>query len=200
MDSKQHLVIEFARKHGVIRPSDLKSLGITPTPLRGLLKAGIIRRIGRGLYTLADFEVTEAHTIVEAVRAQPNSIVCLLSALSFHGISTQQPHLVWLAIPRGSRVTSEKTVPLKVVAISKASYEAGIETHQLEGLEVPIYSIAKTVADCFKFRNKVGLDVALEALREAIQERRCSRSDILKYARINRVDKVMRPYMEALSS
>jgi predicted transcriptional regulator of viral defense system len=156
-------------------------------------------KAGRGLYTLTDYDVTEHHTLVEAVRAQSKSVICLLSALSFHGLGTQIPHEVWVSIPYGARI-SKTTVPMRVVVLRPPAYEAGIDIHQIEGVDVPVYSVAKTIADCFKFRSKVGIDVAIEALREALRERRCHRDEIRKYALINRVEKIMRPYMESLST
>ena len=157
-------------------------------------------RSGRGLYTLAGYEVTEAHSLVEAVRAQSKGVVCLISALSFHGIGTQQPHQVWIAVPYGARISKNDAVPMRAVVMRSPGHEVGIETHRLEGVDVPVYSVAKTIADCFKFRGTVGLDVAIEALREALHERRCNRDDLRRYAEIDRVYKMMRPYMEALSA
>lgn len=193
-------IIALAHEQGVIRPRDLTALGVSSTNLRNLVQKGIMIKTGRGLYTLADYDFTEFHSLVAAVRAQSKGVICLLSALSFHNLGTQLPHQVWVAIPYGARVSKTDAVPIHTVVLRPPAYEAGIEIHQLEGIDVPVYSIAKTVADCFKFRNKIGLDVAIEALREALRERRCSREEIRQYARINRVEKVMRPYMEALSA
>lgn len=158
-----------------------------------------MRRVSRGLYTLANYEATEAHTLVEAVNSQSKAVVCLLSALSFYGIGTQIPFQVWLAIPYGTRISKREYPPRQIVVMRPSSYEAGVELHSIEGIDVPIYNIAKTVADCFKFRNKIGLDVAIEALREVLAERRCGREEIRHYAWTNRVENVMRPYMEAMA-
>lgn len=193
-------VKEIAAQRGVLHTADFAALGATSYELRKLVAQGVLNRVGRGLYSLSDFEVTEAHGIVEAVQAQSKGVVCLLSALAFHVIGTQQPHQVWLAIPYGARISQNRPAPTRVVVMRPSAYEHGIEVHRLEGVEVPIYSVAKTVADCFKFRNTVGLDVAIEALREALRERRCTREEIRKYARIDRVEKIMRPYMEALAA
>ena len=193
-------IITLAQERGIIRPRDLYALGINPTNLRRLVKSGVLTKAGRGLYTLTDFDVTEHHSLVAAVRVQSNAVVCLLSALSFYGLGTQLPHQVWVSVPYGGRVSNSDAVPMRVVVLRAPAYAVGIEVHQLEGVSVPIYSLAKTVADCFKFRNKIGLDVAIEALREALRDRRCSREDIRQYARIDRVEKIIRPYMEALSA
>jgi predicted transcriptional regulator of viral defense system len=199
MEEKRGQILTWAKGRGVIRPRELAALGASPTYLRRLVAEGHMLRVGRGLYTLADYEPTESHTLVEAVSSQAKAVVCLLSALSFHGIGTQLPFQVWLAVPYGARISKENAPPKRIVVMRPPSYEAGIEVHRIEGVDIPIYGIAKTVADCFKFRNKVGLDVALEALREVLGERRCSREEIRRYARIDRVENVMRPYMEALA-
>ena len=156
-------------------------------------------RSARGLYTLAAFEATESRSLVEAVRTQSKGVVCLLSALGFHGVGAQLPHQVWLTVPYGSRIAKSEAVPLKVVVARGEAYEAGVEVHRLEGVEVPVYSVAKTVADLFKFRNRIGVDVAIEALKEALRDSRCTREEILRYARVDRVERVITPYLEALS-
>ena len=199
MTEKQERVLALARAQGVIRPSDLKQVGATSSQLRGLVASGTITRSARGLYRLSDHEFTESHSLVEAVRKQSKGVVCLLSALSFHEIGTQLPYQVWLAVPYGTRIAKSNGVPLRVVVATSPGYEAGIESHLIEGVDVAVYSIAKTVADCFKFRNKIGLDVALEALREVLRERRCNRDELRQYAKTNRVENIMRPYMEAMS-
>ena len=199
MDDKRSHILALAKERGVIRPSELAALGASPTYLRHLVLDGSMRRAGRGLYTLNDFEVTEHHTLVEAVRSQSKSVVCLLSALSYHELGTQLPHQVWLAVPYGTRIAKAKAPAKNIVVLRPASFEAGVETHLIEGVEVPVYNVAKTVADCFKFRNKIGLDIAIEAIREALHDRRCTRDEIHRYARINRVENVIRPYMEALT-
>jgi predicted transcriptional regulator of viral defense system len=193
-------IIALAKDKGVIRPADVEAMQIDRRYLTTLVAEGAVNRIGRGLYTLAGFEATEAHSLVEAARTQSKGVVCLLSALSFHGLGTQLPHQVWLAVPYGARITKVNSAPMRVVVMRSPAHEAGIEEHRIEGVSVPIYGIAKTVADCFKFRGKIGLDVAIEALREALRERRCSRDEIHRYAVIDRVEKVMRPYMEAFSA
>lgn len=192
-------LLALAQEQGVIRPRDLVGHGLSAAPLRRLVRDGVMIRTGWGRYTLANYDTTEFHSLVEAVRTQSHSVICLLSALSFHGLGTQLPHQVWVAIPYGARLSARAAL-LRVVVVRPPAYDAGIEIHRLEGVDVPIYGVAKTIADCFKFRNKVGLDVAIEALREALRERRCSREEIRKQARLDRVETVMRPYMEALSA
>jgi predicted transcriptional regulator of viral defense system len=199
MKNPQDQILALAEERGVIRPSDLQQLLLDPRYLRALVTEGRLIRTGRGLYSLATFDITERHNMVEAVRTQSKGVVCLLSSLSFHGLGTQLPHQIWLAVPYGARITANDTVPLRITVMRPSSYGAGIDIHQVEGVDVPVYNIAKTVADCFKFRGKVGFDVALEALREAMREKRCDREEIRKYAQIDRVENVMRPYMEAFA-
>jgi predicted transcriptional regulator of viral defense system len=192
-------IIALARERAIIRPSDLVAAGLKPEYLRQLVEEGQMIKSARGLYTLANFEVSEAHSLVEAVRAQSKGVICLLSALNFHDLGTQLPHQVWIGVPYGSWISHRDLVPVRVVVMRSAGYETGIETHRLEGTDVPVYNIPKTIADCFKFRSKIGLDIGLEALREALSEQRCTREEIRKYAKIIRVEKVMRPYMEAMA-
>ena len=198
MSDAKAQIMEIARHKGVVRPRDLRRLGLHQEFLSQLVESGQIVRTGRGLYMLAGFDVTERHTLVEAVQVQKNGIVCLLSALNYHGLGTQLPHEVWLSIPLGTWKSTNSDVPITTVVMRSPSYDAGIDVHEIEGVKVPIYNIPKTIADCFKFRSKVGFDVALEALREALNGKRCSSENIRKYAKLNRVDTIMRPYMEAL--
>lgn len=200
MTSKQRQIIELARQHGAFRAKDLAGIGATRSQLPALVSSGHLRQEGRGLYRLADQEISERHSLVEAVKLQAKAVICLISALSFHEIGTQLPGAVWLAIPRDTYRVTTMTFPLRITVLSEASYKAGIDLHTIEGVQVPVYNIPKTIADCFKFRNKVGLDVAIEALREAIADRRCTREEIRHYAGVNKVEKIMRPYMEMLST
>ncbi len=142
--------------------------------------------------------MTEHHSLAEASRRVPHGVVCLRSALRFRGLTTQNPHEVWLAIRRGARRPHVDYPPLQIVHLSAPAYEAGIEQHVIDGVPVRVYSAAKTVADCFEFRNRIGLDVALEALRD-YRRRRASLDILWRYAELDRVARVMRPYLEALA-
>jgi len=191
-------VEELVRARGVLRPRDLDGYGIPREYLRRMQDRGIIERIGRGLYVLPGRQVTEHHTLVHVAKRIPGAVFCLLSALRFHDLTTQSPHDVWIAIgPKAwrPRVDGPK---VRVFRFSGAALTEGVETHTIEGVTVKVYGVAKTVADCFKFRNKVGLDVALEALRESWRERRASMDDLWLYAKVCRVSNVMRPYLEGL--
>jgi predicted transcriptional regulator of viral defense system len=163
------------------------------------VESGVIGRIGRGLYALPDGEIGEHHTLAEVGKRIPKGIVCLISALRFHGLTTQQSPDVWLAIDGKAREPKLDSVSIRVVRSSGEALQAGREEHTIEGVKVNIYCPAKTVADCFKFRNKVGLDVALEALRETWRGKRGTMDELLHYARICRVENVMRPYLESLT-
>lgn len=186
-------------EQGVFRPRDVEAMGVSRTRLERMTQAGELERVGRGLYVPTGTKVTEHHTLVEAAVRVPHGIVCLLSALRFHDIGTQSPHEVWLAID----VTAWKPVvdwpPIRLVRFSGPALTFGVESHKLEGVPVRITSREKTVADCFKYRNKIGLDVALEALREYLRSRKRSVDELVRAAKICRVSRVMQPYLEALA-
>ena len=193
----QH-VLSLARRSGVIRPGDLRAKGIAPVYLTRLVRSGALVRVGRGLYSLADGAPTADRTVVEVARHVPAGVVCLLSALRLHGLTTQMPPAVWVAIGAKARRPGAAGPPLEIVRMSGAALTEGIEERVLEGVRVRVYGPAKTVADCFKFRNKIGSDVAIEALRD-YRRRRGSVDALLRYAEICRVARVMRPYLEAVS-
>ncbi len=175
------------------------ALGVSREYLGQLAAKGLVERVGRGLYRLPDAEVSAQHTLVEATRRVPRGVVCLLSALRFHGVTTQVPTDVWLAIGPKIWQPGVPDLPIHVVRFSGAALHEGIEEPVVEGAVLRVYSLAKTVADCFKYRNKIGLDVALEALRETLRERRTSVDEIWHYAQVGRVARVMRPYLEAVT-
>lgn len=167
--------------------------------LTRLLRQGLLERVGRGLYTLADADATEHRTLAEAAKRVPHGVVCLLSALRFHGLTTQNPFEVWMAIRHKAWAPRADGLPLRIVRMSGAAFESGVETHQIDGVDVHVFSPAKTVADCFKFRNKVGLDVALEALRDYRRADPAGMDELWRHARADRVAQVIRPYLEALA-
>ncbi len=166
-----NLVRKAFEKSSVLRSRDLESFGIWRATLSELVKQGDITRVGRGLYMLNDGEIGENHTLAEVGKRVPKGIVCLLSALRFRGLTTQQPHEVWLTIGRKDREPRLDHLSLRIIRSSGEALQAGQEEHLIEGVKVKIYCRAKTVADCFKFRNKIGLEVALEALRETWREK-----------------------------
>lgn len=191
-------VVTAVRDAGVLRRRNAEALGIAPKQLERLARAGRLERVSRGLYAAADAEPSELRTLAEAAARVPHGVLCLLSALRFHETTTQNPHEVWLAIDRKARRPTASGLPLRIVRFSGKALTTGIAHHQVMGVSLQVYCPAKTVADCFKYRNKIGLDVALEALRETWRQRRATMDELWHYAEICRVANVMRPYLESL--
>jgi predicted transcriptional regulator of viral defense system len=191
-------VLKTVRETGVLRPRDLDAYGVPRKYLNLLYQKGLLNRVARGVYVHADADATENRTLAEVCKRVPAGVVCLLSALQFHNLTTQMPHQVWLAIHYKARLPREPRLPIKIVRFSGPALETGIENHTIEGVPVKVYDPAKTVADCFKYRNKIGFDVALEALRECRRQRKCTNDQLWQYAKVCRVAKVMRPYLEAI--
>lgn len=195
--SRQQQILELTRKKGIIRAEDVEAVGISRNYLYRMHKEGLLEKNAVGLYTLPEAPVTENSSLAEVAKRLPHAVVCLISALSYHEITTQIPHEIWLTIPRGSWRPDVEYPPLNLTYVSGPAYSFGIQEHVINGVAVKIYSPAKTVADCFKFRNKVGLDVAIEALREAWRSRKVTMDELVEAAGIDRVSKIMRPYLEA---
>jgi len=191
-------VRKLARSTGVFRMRDAVAAGVHPEAVRRLWKAGELARIGHGLYELRSYDVTEHHSLVEVARRVPHGVICLLSALAFHGLTSQFARAVWIAIDPKARMPRQAGVGLRVVRFSGPALTEGVESHEIEGTTVRVFSAAKTVADCVKDRNKTGPDVALEALREGWRVRRFTMDELRKYARVCRVTNVMRPYIEGM--
>jgi predicted transcriptional regulator of viral defense system len=193
-------VLELVRDAGVLRPCDLEPLGIPRTYLSRLYQAGRLERIGRGLYVPPSAAVTEHRTLAEAAKRVPNGVICLLSALRYHELTAQAPFEVWIAIGEKAWRPRVEQPRLRIVHFSEMALTEGVEVQKLEGVPVRISNPAKTVADCFKYRNKIGLDVAIEALRACWKEHRCSMDELWHYADVCRVRNVMQPYLEALAA
>lgn len=191
-------VLRLARHRGSITRREVALAGVHTQTLSRLVKTGALERVSRGQYRLPDAPITEHHGLALVAAAVPKAIICLVSALSFHEIGTQLPHEVWIAIDRRARRPALSWPRLRVHRFSGKALTEGIETHRIEGESVRVYNVAKTLADVFKYRNKVGLDVALEALREAWRAQQFTMDEIHRYARLCRVEHVMRPYLEAL--
>ncbi|MFQ5463188.1 MAG: type IV toxin-antitoxin system AbiEi family antitoxin domain-containing protein [Phycisphaerae bacterium] len=192
-------VLKLVREGGIVRVRDVRARGLHPEHLRRLVADGLIERIARGVYVAVESEPTPNHSLAYVARRVPHGVVCLLTALRFHEIGTQSPFEVWLAIDRRARKPDLLAPKLRVARFSGAALTAGVERHQIEGVDVSVYSAAKTVADCFKYRNKIGLDVALEALREGLQARRFTRDELWVHAKVCRVASIMRPYLETMT-
>ena len=192
-------LLKLTRKLGLLRPRDLKSAGIPRVYLKQLVERGELLKTGRGLYVRADTALTENHSLAEAAKLVPKGVVCLLSALRFHNLTTENPAEVWLAIPRGTRPPRSSAPALRVARFSGPMMTAGIERHVIQGVSVPIYSVAKTIADCFRFRNRIGVNIAVEALRDAWRAKRTTSDELWRCAQVCRVLNVMRPYFESLA-
>jgi predicted transcriptional regulator of viral defense system len=198
MKTQRQFLIDLAKTKPVIGQSDLKRNGIHPETLRRLLAEGIFNKISHGQYILTEHDVSEHFSFAVVMNQYPESVVCLLSALSYHEIGTQIPEKIWIAVKRGSRKPSPTNIKVNVSMFSGQAFTAGQEHTSIDGVEVSIYNPAKTVADCFKYRNKIGLDVAIEALTDCRRQQKCTNDELWYYAKVCRVANVMRPYMEAL--
>lgn len=188
----------FRKQGGTLRTRDLIALGVHTDALYALRESGQIVELGRGLYRLADIGEAEHPDLAVVAARAPNAAVCLISALSYHEITTQIPSSVHLAVPRGSYYRVKLPMPVTMYRFDPKTFSAGLETQEVGGMQLKIYSPARTVADCFKFRNRLGLDVALEALRLARQRKRVQNRELLRYARLLRVEKPMSPYLLAI--
>ena len=192
-------VSALAKRKGVLRSRDLDLAGSPRVHLGRATAQGLVMRVGRGLYIPAEADITEEHSLAEAARRVPNGVLCLLTALQFHGMTTQLPYQVWVAIDPKARLPKPASPPLRIVRFSGVALNFGVEHHMIEKVAVRIFSPSKTVADCFKYRNKIGLDVAIEALRDCLRQRKATRDALADAAKACRVSAVMRPYLEALS-
>ena len=197
--TKKQIILEQLKKKQFLRPRDLDALNISGEYLNKLYTEGVLDRPSRGLYVLPDSEPSEHRTIVEACKIVPKGIVCLLTALRIHELTTQSPFEVWMAIGEKARRPKIDYPPLRIVRHSGQSLLYGIEIRKIEGVKVSVYSPAKTVADCFKYRNKIGLDVAIEALRDCRHQKKATNDEIWRAAKVCRMTNVMRPYMESIT-
>jgi len=196
-DEKQ--ILSIIKKLGIVRPMDLQDRGFPRGTLYGLLQEGLVKRPARGIYVAIDHALTAEHALAQVAKRIPNGIICLLTALRFHGLTTQMPREVWIALPEKARRPRLEYPRLRVARFSGAALTEGIETRPIEGVAVRIYSAAKTVADCFKYRNKVGIDVAVEALKDYSRMHRGGADELVRFARICRVTRVMQPYLDAIA-
>ena len=198
MESATDQIVRLARTQPLVRSRDVEARGIPREYLLRMYRLGLLRRAARGVYALADAPVTEHHSLAVAAKMVPRAVVCLLSALRFHGLTTQDPHQIWIAIDNKARRPSLESPALRVVRFSGKALTEGIGTHTIEGVPVRVYSVAKTIGDCFKYRHKIGIDVAVEALKDALRHKRTTIDEIHRFAKVCRVDRVMRPYLEAI--
>ena len=191
-------ILKLARRLQGVTAREIADAGIHRQVLTRLVAAHQLERVVRGVYRIPDRPFTEHHGLALVSSSIPQGVICLLSALQFHQLGTQLPSEVWISIDRRARRPALKYPPLRILRFSGAALSQGIETHRIEGQTVRVYNIAKTLADCVKYRHKIGIDVVLEALREAWRSRRFTMEELDRYAAICRVQRVMRPYLEAL--
>jgi predicted transcriptional regulator of viral defense system len=192
-------VLGIIRGLGVVRPVDLDRRGVPRAHLYALVRTGKVERQGRGVYVARGHQYTADHALAQVAKRVPGGVVCLLSALRFHDLTTQLPAEVWLALPEKARRPQLDYPRLRVARFSGAALSEGIEGHTIEGVKVRVYSAAKTVADCFKYRNKIGIDVAVEALKDFTRAHRGGANSLARFARICRVSRVMQPYLDAIA-
>ena len=197
-DTHTQRVLDLVHQKGLLRTSDLDAIEAPRVVLTRLISAGLLDKVGRGLYRLPSHEGSEHEGLAIVATKVPQAVFCLLTALQFHELTTQLPRQVWIAMPRGSHVPRVAYPPLKMVQMTGDVYAAGVEEHQRDGVTLRVYGAAKTVVDCFKHRNKIGLDVALEALKDARAKKKATADDLWRYAKLCRVANVMRPYLEAI--
>jgi predicted transcriptional regulator of viral defense system len=191
-------LIELAKELGVFQLQDARVRGIHPEVVYRSLRRGTLERVGRGLYRAPDGMFTENHGLVLAAKALPAGIVCLLSALQFHELTTQLPSQVWVAIDRRAARPRVEGLPTRIVRFSGPAFSLGVEEHMVEGVMVRVYSAPKTVVDCFRYRNTVGLDVAMEALRDCRRQNKATPAELWEIARATHIGSVIRPYIEAV--
>jgi predicted transcriptional regulator of viral defense system len=197
MNRKQQ-VLQLADTNGIIRAKDLDAVGICRNYLYKMHGDGLLEKITAGLYALPNAHATENATLIEVAKKVPNSVVCLISALIYHDLTTQLSSDIWITVPKSSWKPKIKYPPLNLTYVSEPAYSYGIQEYIINGVPVKIYNPAKTVTDCFKFRSKVGLDVAIEALRNAWHSRKATANELTEAAKVNRVLKIIMPYMEAI--
>lgn len=190
--------LRLLRKQGIVRPRELASIGVHRTQLQRLVREGLVEQVSRGIYTLANYEPSPDVAVAIVAKRVPEAVICLLTALRLHGLTTQQPREVWIALPEKARKPELDYPPVRVARFSGAALSDGIEHRKVDGVSVAIYSAAKTVADCFKYRNKIGVDIAVEALRDYTRRERGGADALARYAKICRVSKVIQPYLDSL--
>lgn len=197
--TQEEKLLKYIIKHGIVRPREIWSKGWARSYLQRLESKGLIKRIGRGLYTADEASMNERRGMAEVCKKVPDAVVCLLSALQFHNLTTQLPFEIWVAVDVKARKPAMDFPPVHVVRFSGKALAEGIDTHVVEGVKVRVYNIPKTIADCFKYRNKIGIDVAIEALKECKQRELATFDELWQYASVCRVTKVMQPYLQAIA-
>ena len=198
IDTQTQRVLDLVRQMGTLRPTNLQDIDIPRVVLTRLTASGQLEKVGRGLYRLPDAPISEQESLVTIAVKVPQAVFCLLTALQIHELTTQLPRQIWIAMPQGSHTPKIDYPPVKMVQFTGEAFSEGVEVIQADRVALRVYGVAKTVADCFKHRNKIGLDVAIEALKDALAQKKASANDLWRFAKICRVANVMRPYLETL--
>jgi predicted transcriptional regulator of viral defense system len=198
IQNKETKALDFITLHGLVRPKELEDLGISREHLRRLETKGLIEKVTRGVYRTSNVGVSGQCSLAEVSKRVPGCVICLFSALQFHEIGTELPGKVWIALHRGAWHPKIDYPPIETVTFSAALMKGGVAEHAIDGVNVKITTIARTVADCFKFRNKIGLDVAIESLKDVLMKKQCTSEELAEAARQCRVSRVIRPYIQAL--
>ena len=197
---QRRIARDFLEAHGIVRLAELRSVGVTAATVSRMERDGEVIRLARGLYQLPDAPLEAGHSLAEAAKRLPKGIVCLVSALAFHGLTDQLPKKVWLAIGKKDWAPRSDGMPIRVVRFTESLLAESVETHMIESVPVKVFGVAKTVADCFRHRSKIGLSVAIEGLQEALRQRKATPAEIAHQAEHGGVSTVIRPYLEALTA
>ena len=198
--SQRQIAHALLEEHGIMRLAELRSAGVTAATVSRMARAGEVIRLARGLYQLPDAPFDTSHSLAEAAKRLPKGVVCLVSALAFHGLTDQLPKKVWMAIGKKDWAPKPDGMPIRVIRFTESLLAESVETHVIEGVPVKVFGVAKTIADCFRHRNKVGLSVAIEGLQEALRQRKASPAEIARHAERGGISTVIRPYLEALTA
>lgn len=198
--SQRHIAHALLKEQGIVRLAEFRDAGVTAATVGRMERAGEVLRLGRGLYQLPDAPLDANHTLAEVAKRLPKGVVCLVSALAFHGLTDRLPRTVWMAIGQKDWTPTSRGTPLHIVRFTERLLAGGVEIHVVEGVPVKVFSVAKTVADCFRHRNKIGLSVAIEGLQEALRQRKATPGAIAQEAERGGVATVIRPYLEALTA
>lgn len=198
--SQRHIAHALLKARGIVRLAEFRAAGVTAATVSRMERAGEVLRLDRGLYQLSDAPLDANHTLAEVAKRLPKGVVCLVSALAFHGLTDRLPGKVWMAIGQKDWAPINAGMPLRVVRFTEALLTEGVETHVVEGVPVKVFGVAKTIADCFRHRTKIGLSIAIEGLQEALQQRKATPGMIAREAERGGVATVIRPYLEALTA
>jgi predicted transcriptional regulator of viral defense system len=198
--SQRELAQSLLRERGILRLVELREAGVTAATMSRMERAGEVIRLSRGVYQLPDAELDPNHSLAEAAKQVPKGVICLVSALAFHGLTDQLPPKVWMAIGTKDWAPQRDGTPVRIVRFTDGLMKEDFEKHVIEGVEVKVFGAARTVADCFRHRSKVGLSVAIEGLQEALRQRKATPAEIARQADKRGVSTVIRPYLEALTA